>query len=78
MSRGYGLHKSMSALRKKELMDIWERLCRKATELERADLIAKYQFPADAGYRRIDKATTPFSYELRSLLSQRGLDENAY
>ncbi len=67
MSRGNGLHKTQVGMQKEMLLDQWERLCKKARELGRTDLIAKYQFPDNAGLSAIDKSTTPFARELMAL-----------
>lgn len=65
----YGQHKSFAGMQKDMLLEIWAKLCAQARAIGREDLIKKYQFPDDAGYRRIDKSVAPFQREMDELLA---------
>jgi hypothetical protein len=67
MGRGYGLHKTQTAMQKDMLLDIWEKQKAEALAKGRPDLIEKYRFPLEWGYRRIDKHTAAMQRELEAL-----------
>lgn len=66
----YGQHKVFAGMQRGMLLEIWGKLCAQARAIGREDLIAKYQFPQGAGYRRIDRSTAPFQRELDELIAQ--------
>jgi hypothetical protein len=64
MSRGYGLHKSQTAIQKETMLYDYKRYCKWAREAGRPDLIERYPIDWTWGYRKIDKVMTPFGHEL--------------
>lgn len=60
----YGRHKIWCAENKSLLLVEWENLKREAVAMGRQDLIDKYQFPEDWGWRRIDKRVSGMQTEL--------------
>lgn len=67
MGRMFGRQKLHAGLQKEALLEIWERYKLKAIALGREDLIEKYIFSSEAGWRKIDKKVAPFVDEIDSI-----------